>query len=166
MNTRWWVGAAVLTLLAASSGAALAQGRGQRPAKQESRDQARKGQREARPESAGAARAQGRQEAREEFRDNDRELANNWAQHNRANLPPGLRNRDRLPPGIERKLQRGYIIEPALREQIHPAPPQLVRVFAPAPAGFRYVVFGGHVVLLDPRFRIADIIRVNINIGS
>ncbi len=164
MRARTMIGVCVAALLAAATGTALAQGGGRGQAKRAEREAQRQPSRGARPEAARTPE-RGRGEAREEFRDNDRELANNWAHHNRANLPPGLRKQDRLPPGIERQLRRGYVIAPELREQIHPAPEQMVRVFAPAPAGFRYVTFGGHVVMLDAAFRIADIIRLNVNIG-
>lgn len=173
MRARWMIAGAV-ALLALSSGAAMAQGRGQGRGKGENRGQAKKAERQA--------------EAR--FGDRDREVARNWYIHERRGgrdegegrearegeglppglrgreLPPGLRDRDRLPPGLERRLQPGYVIEPAMRPQLYPVPDLLLRQFTPPPPGNRYFSFGGHIVLVDNGYRLMDMISLNLNIGG
>ncbi len=160
MRTRWVIAAGTAALLVASSGAALAQGRGH------GRGRGNQG------EPPGQAKKAERAEAR--FDDRDRELAHNWYVHERRGrgdeneareLPPGLRNRDRLPPGWERKLRAGWVVDEDMRRDIYPAPVALVRVFPPPPPGFRYVVLSGHLLLLDAGFRVADFIRLDINLA-
>ncbi len=45
-------------------------------------------------------------------------------------------------------------------------PRSLTRGFAPAPRGYRYMVIGGHIVLVDTGYRVADVFRLTINIGN
>jgi Ni/Co efflux regulator RcnB len=165
MSTRW-VLTATLALLVATAGVAAAQGHGRGRDKRD-RGAHPQGRADARPDRRVVSRGRARAAAREErrFDDRDRALAHNWYYHNRSALPPGLRDRDRLPPGIERRFARGYVIEPRYREVIYPAPAMLIRVFAPPPPGWRYVMFGGHFVLIDPGFRVMDVIRLDVNLG-
>ena len=155
MNARWLY-AASAAMLALSSSAALAQGRGH--GRGHNRDNPPPGQEK---------KAERQDEAR--FRDQDREYAQNWYYHeyrgDRDRIPPGLRDRDRLPPGIERQLQPGWIVDRDYRPQLYPVPVVLVRRFAPPPPGCRYVFFGGRVLLVDPGFRVVDMLQLNINLG-
>jgi hypothetical protein len=149
MKTRWLI-AGVAALLAVTAGPAVAQGRGQGHGKAQNRGQAKKAERQA--------------EAR--FNDHDRQIANNWYTHNRTRqLPPGFRDADRLPPNLETRLRPGYVLDPDLRRRVYPAPVVLVRGFTPAPPGYRYVVIGGHIVLVDDGYRLFDVIRLEINLG-
>ncbi len=157
MRTRWLY-AGAMALLALTSTTALAQGHG-------------RGRGHDKGEPPGQAKKEDRQDEAQ-FRDQDREYANNWYYHeyrdtrdNRRELPPGLRDRDRLPPGIERQLQRGWVIDRDYRQQLYPVPVVLVRRFAPPPEGCRYVFFGGRIVLVDPGFRVLDMLQLNINLG-
>lgn len=153
-----FVGAALLLAVTVSS--ALAQGRGHRPGREKG------------PPPGQAKRAERADEAR--FYDHDREIARNWYAHSRhadaegrgdRDLPPGLRDRDRLPPGLERRLQRGWVVDREVRRRLYPPPVALVRGFAPPPPGYRYFVFGGHIVLVDPGYRVLDVIHLEINLG-
>ncbi len=150
MTSRWWY-AGVVAWLALTSTAAVAQGRGH--------DKGDRG------ENRGQAKKQERQ-ADARFGDHDRVYANNWYYHNRHNLPPGLRDRDRLPPGVERRFAPGYVIDRDWRARVYPAPVVLVRTFPPAPPGCRYVVFGGHIVLVDGGYRVRDFISLDIHLGG
>ena len=147
MRARWMI-AGTVTLLALTSGVAAAQGRG-RGRGHENRGQERKAER--------------RDEAR--FNDHDREIARNWYYHNRRELPPGLRDRDRLPPGVEARLRPGFVLDRDMRRNVYPVPVVLERRFAPAPVGYRYVVLGGHIVVVDAAFRVFDVIRMEIVLG-
>jgi len=155
MRARWILMGA-LALLSVTSGAALAQGRGHGRGRDKS------------DVPPGQAKKAERQEGR--FDDHDQQIARNWYVHARANqdqehqLPPGLRDRDRLPPGIEKQLARGWVVDRGDRERLYPPPPVLVRRFAPPPPGCRYFVFGGHVVLVDPGYRVLDVIHLELNL--
>jgi hypothetical protein len=153
MRTRWLYVAAV-ALLGLTGVAALAQGRGH----------GRGHDRGGRSENRGRERREAR-EAEARFGDRDRVYARNWYYHNRRELPPGLRDRDRLPPGFEGRFRPGYVIERDWWPRIYPAPIVLLRTFTPAPPGFRYVVFGRHIVLVDAGYRVRDVIRLDINLG-
>ena len=154
MRARWML-AGAMTLLAVTSGAAAAQGRGH-------------GRDKDKGLPPGQAKKDERREAR--FEDHDREIARNWYVHERRNpnedreLPPGLRDRDRLPPGIERQLQRGWVVDRDDRRLLYPPPPALVRGFGPPPPGCQYFVFGGHLVILDPGYRVQDVIHLELNL--
>jgi len=167
MRTRWQLACAVLCL-ALTSAPVLAQGRGHGRGRERAPGQLKK-QDEDRDRDHGRGRGEDRGDQdrdRGRFNDNDRALAHNWYFHNRAALPPGLRDRDRLPPGIEARFRPGWVIEPELRPVIYPAPVVLVRRFAPAPPGCRYVLIGGHLVLVDAGFRVVDFFRLQVNVGG
>ncbi len=144
---RFGVLAGAVVVLVLSGGPLLAQGRGHGRGRENAPGQLKK------------------EDAR--FGDRDREIARNWYLHEQRSgrqLPPGLRDRDRLPPGIERQLQPGYVLAPEYRSQVYPCPPELIRGFAPPPTGFRFMMIGGRVVLMDAAFRIADAIQVGVSI--
>jgi len=144
MRARWMIAGAI-ALLAVTSGAAVAQGQG---------NQTNRGQ---------ARRAQRRAEAR--FNDHDRQLALEWYNQHRRNPPRGFRDRDRLPPEYEVRIQPGYVFDLVVRRRAYPAPVELTLQFGPAPRGYRYMVIGGHIVLVDVGYRVADVFRLEINIG-
>jgi len=143
--------AGAVALLALTSGAAVAQGRGN----QANRGQTKKAER--------AAQAQRRAEAR--FNDHDRQVAREWYNQHQRNPPRGFRDRDRLPPEYEARIQPGYVFDPVVRQRAYPAPVALTLQFGPAPSGYRYMVIGGHIVLVDDGYRVADVFRLEINIG-
>ena len=148
MKTRWLMAGCAVVLLAMTSGVAVAQGHGRaQRGKPQNRGQAKKAERAA-------------------FAERDRQIANNYYVHNRQQLPPGLRDQDRLPPDRDQRLQPGYVIDRNDRPRLYPAPAPLVRTFSPPPQGYRYVTFGGHIILVDDGYRVADVIRLQINIGG
>ena len=65
----------------------------------------------------------------------------------------------------EKRLQPGYVLDNDMRGMSRPAPPEMMRGFGPAPQGYRYVVIGGQVVLIDNGYRVHDAIHFDINIG-
>ena len=139
-------------LLALTSGVAVAQGRGHGRGREHAPGQMKKYERY--DQMRFAAR--------------DRELARNWYYHERRDgldLPLGFREADRLPPRYSAMIRPGYIIEPAWRTRLYPAPVELVRVFPPPPPRYRYMVLGGQVLLLDTGFRVADVIGLEMNMA-
>lgn len=152
--------AVAAVLLALTAGTAAAQGRGRGRGREGAPGQVKKAERQ--------------EEAR--FADRDRESAHNWYAHARRDgnlppglrgreLPPGLRDRDRLPPGLEGRLQPGYVLDSDVRPQVYPIPPELERNFAPPPPNYRYGALGGHILLIDAAFRIADVMQLRVGIA-
>lgn len=149
MRARWMIAGAV-ALLAVTSGVAVARGFGNGPGR--NRGQARMAQ-----------PAQNRQQAQARINEHDRQAANTWYNKHKNKPPRGFRRADRLPPAYEARLQPGYRLDPYMRRRAYAAPSGLRRGFAPAPRGYRYMVIGGHLVLVDASFRVADVFRLNIS---
>jgi Ni/Co efflux regulator RcnB len=144
MKTRWLMAAAAVALLSMTSNPAVAQGRG-RGNDQQNRGQAKK-----------AAR---------QFADRDRQAARQWYQQHRARPARGFRDTDRLPPQYETRIAPGYVFDAYARQRSYPAPVEMVRGFTPPPPGYRYLVIGGNVVLVDVEFRVQDVIRFDFILG-
>ncbi len=149
MKARWIISGAI-ALLALGSGVAVAQGNGN--GNEQNRGQARKAQ-----------QAQNQQQAQARINDHDRQAANSWYNQHKNNPPRGFRRTDRLPQAYEARLQPGYQFDPYMRRRAYAAPRDLTRGFAPAPRGYRYMVVGGHIVLVDASFRVADVFRLNVS---
>ncbi len=83
-----------------------------------------------------------------------------WFHTNRAGLPPGLAKREELPPGLQRHLEKNGQLPPGLQRQAQPLPPDLEVHLPRLPRGYKRVVIGGHIILLEERgARVVDIIR-------
>jgi hypothetical protein len=112
---------------------------------------------------AGGAKDDRRHEGSPKFNDHDRQVAHDYANQHKDDR--GFRDQDRLSPQYESRLQEGYVMDKDMRKMCRPAPPDLVRGLAPAPSGYRYVVIGGHVCLIDHDYRIHDTIHLELNLG-
>ena len=147
------------TLLALTSRAAVAQEHGQ------NHGQAKKAERAAQAQHKAESRrqAESQREAAARFRDEDHENARAWYREHDGDKQHGFRDSDRLDSEHEGRLQRGYVFDNDMRRRSYSAPVTLTRVLAPAPRGYRYVVIGNHVVLVDERYRVADVFRLNLN---
>jgi hypothetical protein len=147
MKTRWWVTACVTALLALTCCAAVA-----RDQKDQNRGQSQ------RTENRGQTKKRYRQ-----FNENQRQYATTYYNQNRNQevfRPDSRWNND-----YENRLQPGYVLDNDMRGMSRPAPIEMTRGFGPTPRGYRYVVIGGHVVLIDSGYRVHDAIRFEINIG-
>ena len=90
----------------------------------------------------------------------ERTIVTNWFATNRSGLPPGLAKRDRLPPGLEKQLRERGTLPPGLQKKIQPLPMALERQLTVLPTGYRRVVIGNFVILMNERTSlIYDIIR-------
>ena len=152
MRARWMIAGAV-ALLAVTGGVAVAQGKGN-------------SQGQNRGQAAKAQRAEDQRQAQARINEHDRQVANNWYSQHRNKPPRGFRRTDRLPPAYEGRLRPGYQFDPYMRRRAYAAPSDLTRGFAPAPRGYRYVVIGGHIVLVDAQYRVADVFRLSISFGN
>jgi Ni/Co efflux regulator RcnB len=91
----------------------------------------------------------------------DRDEMNDWYEHHRGNLPPGLAKKDRLPPGWEKKMAVHQVMPAEYREYVRSAPVEIVRVLPPPPPDCEHVVVGGHIVLMNRKTSVVlDIFNV------
>ena len=99
-------------------------------------------------------------EAEMVFTKEEQTLVRDWFRTNRSGLPPGLAKRDRLPPGLERQLRERGKLPPGLQKKIQPLPPELERRMRILPTGYRRVVIGGNVILMNEKTAVIyDIVR-------
>jgi hypothetical protein len=94
------------------------------------------------------------------FDDHDRQVTRTWYDSHQRALPVGFRATDRFSPEVELQFQEGYVIDRPMRGEVHSVPSALLRVLAPAPRTYRYVVIQGHVALIDSDYRVHDVIHV------
>ena len=150
MKTKWWVTASVTGLLALTCSAALAKNdKGQG-------DEENRGQIQ-RTENRGQTKKAYRQ-----FNESQRQAATTYYNQNRNQE---VFRQDNWNSDYENRLQPGYVLDPDMRRMSRPAPYEMTRGFGPAPRGYRYVIIGGHVVLIDDGYRVHDAIHFDINLG-
>ncbi len=94
------------------------------------------------------------------FTQHERVVVTRWFRTNRSGLPPGLAKRDRLPPGLEKQLRERGTLPPGLQKKVQPLPFELERQLRRLPTGYRRVVIGGNVILMNEKTSVIyDIIR-------
>ena len=143
MNARWMTACAMaVAILVLPGRAGLAQGRNDRNRGQNDQDQNRWD--------------------RGGFNDHDRDATRGWYNEHRRRPPVGLRRIDRLPPYLEARLRIGGVLVPMLRSRIHAVPADLLYRLPRAPRGYRYVIIGGHVCLIDTGYRVRDMIWLEL----
>jgi Ni/Co efflux regulator RcnB len=131
MNRRRWIALSIAALLVLAGGPLLAQDRD---------------------------RDRGQDEHRK-FDDHDHDAMRDWYKDHHEHPPRGFRDQDRLPPEFERQLAVGFVLTPEFRRRIVACPDDLCRRFPAPPRGYRYVVLGGHVCLVDAQWRVADVVH-------
>ena len=147
MKTQWWVTACVTALLALTCCAAVAQERNDQNRGEGKRD-----------ENRGQSKKRYRQ-----FNEKQRQYATTYYNQNRNH--EAFRQDIRWNNDYEGRLRPGYVLDNDMRGMMRPAPYEMTRGFGRAPWGYRYVVIGGHVVLIDRGYRVHDAIHFEINIG-
>lgn len=100
---------------------------------------------------------------RKAFNDHDRQVTRDWYQRNQRHLGAGWRQRDRLSPAMQARLRRGRRLDPQLRRQMHGLPPDLALQYGPAPRGYRYVIIGGNIVLIDDGDQVQDVFTLSLH---
>ena len=141
MKTRWWMTAFAAALLALICGAAVA--RDQKDKNRENRGQSKKNYRQ--------------------FLENQRQYARTYYSQNQNNEV--FRHDSRWNNDYENRLQPGYMLDRDMRRMSRPAPYAMIRGLGRAPRGYRYIVIGRHLVLVDSRYRVHDTIRFELNFG-
>ena len=107
-------------------------------------------------------RGQSKKEYRQ-FNERQRQAAQTYYNQHREH--ESLKHDDRWNNDYESRLRPGYVLDDDMRRMSRPAPYEMTRGFGPAPRGYRYVVIGGHVVLVDSGYRVHDTIHFEINLG-
>jgi Ni/Co efflux regulator RcnB len=100
---------------------------------------------------------------RHSFNDRDRQVTRDWYRRNQRHVGPGWRQRDRLSPAMQARLRRGQRLDPTLRREMHSLPPDLYRQYGPAPRGYRYVIIGGNIVMIDDGYQVQDVFTLTLN---
>jgi hypothetical protein len=92
----------------------------------------------------------------DEFSEHDREVIHQWNQDHPDFLRGVLGSFGvRLETSdLDRRLEPGMVVDPALRDRARPAPEDLVSRLTPTPEGWRYMVIGDRLVLVDREWRI------------
>jgi Ni/Co efflux regulator RcnB len=148
MRVRWLITASTLALLAFASMTAVAQ------------DGEREGNDQGRGENKhDENRGQNKKRYRE-FNENQRQSARQYYdQHQKEEVF----ERNQWNNDYERRLRPGYVLDQGMRRMSHPPPYAMTRGLKPAPRGYRYVLVGGHLVLVDNGYRVHDAIHFEQN---
>jgi hypothetical protein len=151
MKTRWWVTACVTVLLALTCCAAVAQD-----------DQNRGNDRNRGQGQRNENRGQTKKRYRR-FNQRQQQYARTYYNQNQNH--EAFRRDDRWNDDYERRIQPGYVLDDDMRRMSRPAPYEMTRGMGRPPRGYRYIVIGGHVILVDSGYRVHDAIHFEINIG-
>lgn len=95
------------------------------------------------------------------FDDHDRQGARDWYRdhHDAFRHDEGRYWHREWEPNI----REGFVLTPEMRRGIRPVPRDLYGRFAPPPRGYRYVIIGDHVCLVDRGYRIHDVLHFELN---
>lgn len=157
MKKRWLLAACGTALLAFTGTAAAAQDRGQNGNDQGRDNDDNRGQSQ-RYENRGQSKKRYRQ-----FKENQRQYARTY--YNQHQDHPEFRQPDQWNDDYERRIQPGYVLDDDMRRISRPAPDDMTRGMGRPPRGYRYIVIGGHVILVDSGYRVHDAVHFEINIG-
>jgi Ni/Co efflux regulator RcnB len=130
---------------------------------QNHRDQDRRDQDRRDQDQRDRERAAQRGRDRSRFDDHDRQVSRDWYSNHHDHPPVGLRDRDRLTPEYESQLREGLVLNGDMRTRIHAVPSDYYRQLPPPARGYRYVLIGGHVCLIDNSYRVHDVIHFELN---
>ena len=95
------------------------------------------------------------------FDDHEHEAVRGWYSDHRDRHVEGFRDEDRLPREWEPRLQAGFVFDQDWRRRCYAVPSDLLVQLPPPPRHYRYYAIGGHVVLVDRNWRVADVLRVD-----
>ena len=144
MKTRGWMTVCAATILPLIFGAAVGRGLdNQKHEKQENRGQSKKHYRQ--------------------FQEKQRQYIHNYYVQNQNHEV--FRPDSRWNNEYANRLQPGYLLDRDMQRMSRPAPPAMIRGLGRAPWGYRYIVIGGHLVLVDRGYRVQDTIRIELNFG-
>ena len=155
MKRRWMTTACAAALLAFVSVAAVAKDHGDK-GKDHGRGNENHGDRGRGKDNRGQRKKRYRQ-----FNENQRRYARTYYDQNQQYFrQPNQWNDD-----DERRIQPGYVLDDDMRRMSRPAPYDMIRGMGRPPRGYRYIVIGGHLILVDSAYRVHDAIHFDVNIG-
>ena len=97
--------------------------------------------------------------------DRDREASaqasRDWYKQHQDHPSKGFRKQDQLSADEEARLREGAPLDRSFRKRTYSVPGDLSRNLPKAPRGQRYVVIGGHVVMMDNNRRVTTVIHVH-----
>jgi hypothetical protein len=97
------------------------------------------------------------------FTEREITLIQDWFRTNRNNLPEWLAKSNSVPADLEKQLEKKATVPSGLQSSLQPLPDALEKQLMPLPVGFRRVVVGGNVILINQVTRsIVDIVRAAI----
>ncbi len=98
------------------------------------------------------------------FTEAERVVITRWSEGpHHEGLPPGLAKKDRLPPGLEKQLYKRGTLPPGLQKRCQPLPVVVERQMRVLPTGYRRVVVGGNVIIMNEKTAlIYDVVRIAI----
>jgi Ni/Co efflux regulator RcnB len=146
MKTQWWVTACVAALLALTCCAAVAQDRNDQNRPESKKDENR-----------------GQSKKYRQFNEKQQQAARGY--YNQHQDHPVFKQPDQWNNDYESRLRPGYVLDDDMRRMSRPAPDELTRGLGRPPRGYRYIVIGGHVILVDSGYRVHDAIHLEVNIG-
>jgi hypothetical protein len=88
------------------------------------------------------------------------QVTQDWYHQNRDRAGPGWQ--DRLSPEEEQRIRPGQRLDSGLRQRTHPLPADLSHRYRTPPSGYRYVVIGGRVVLIDGNYQVREVYTVDL----
>jgi hypothetical protein len=147
MKRQWWRTAFAAVLLALACGAAPAW-----DSNNQKHDKGEKG------ENRGQIKKHYRQ-----FQANQRLYARTYYGQNQN--VEAFRHDNRWNNDFDIWLQPGYVLDQNMQRMSRPAPDAMIRGLGRAPGGYRYIVIGGRLVLVDSQYRVHDTIRLELYFG-
>ena len=92
------------------------------------------------------------------FSDRDRQVIGDYYSRYKAKkVPPGLAKKDQLPPGLAKQVMKNGTLPPGLQSRA--LPPDLEIKLSRLPDGYKRVIIGANIAILNTTTRvIADII--------
>lgn len=95
------------------------------------------------------------------FSAGDRAYLDDWYRGHRGHLTVEFEGRDHWRPQYEQRIVTGYVVEPELRRWAHPAPVEFEAHLGQLPRGYRYVVIGDHICVVDDGWRVYDVYHLD-----
>jgi hypothetical protein len=103
----------------------------------------------------------GHHNGHERFDDHDRQEAHEWYAHHHTYFHESEGRY--WHNSWEGNIHEGFVFTPDMRHGYRPVPHDLMVRLGPVPHGYRYVVIGDHVVLVDDGWRIHDVLHFEAN---
>jgi hypothetical protein len=98
----------------------------------------------------------------------DRANVGEWyrARQQEQDLPNGFQSSDLLSSASESRLRVGELLDPDLRSETLPVPPELLQRLPPPAGDYRYLVLDGHLLLVEQKsWNVSDVLHFELDFG-